>query len=177
MCIDFEWTIPLTGQKKACFPVFDKWMMLMMMMLTPHCWQRSCATWFWARCRSRSRSGTGRTPCAGSGGRRDGAPTQDSPANPWDCGLARDHSPHRSWGRERRAESGRLQPVNHRVSFLKFSREKTLNTHSHTHTNTQHRPVLFECFWFLGEEAEGGSERRCSHTAVILLPSNLSIDD
>lgn len=72
-------------------------------MLTPHCWWRSCVTWFWGTCRSLSLSGTGRTPCADSGGMKGGAPTQDSPANPWDCGLARDHSPHRSWrGLERK---------------------------------------------------------------------------
>lgn len=80
--------------------------MTILLTLTPHCWRRSCATWFWARCRSRSRSGTGRTPCAGSGGRRGGAPTQDSPANPWDCGRARDHSLHRSCERERERERG-----------------------------------------------------------------------
>lgn len=65
-------------------------------MLTPHCWWRSCATWFWGTCHSPSLSGTGRTPCADSGGKKGGAPTQDSPANPWGCGLVRDRSPHRS---------------------------------------------------------------------------------
>lgn len=49
--------------------------------------------------------------------------------------------------------------------------EKILNT------NLQRSSAVFPCFWFLGEEGAGrGRERRCSHTAVTLLPSNLSID-
>lgn len=62
-------------------------------------------TWSWETCRSPSPSGTGRTPGADSGGKKGGAPTQDSPANPWDCGLARARSRHRSW-RVNKKESG-----------------------------------------------------------------------
>lgn len=73
-------------------------------------------TWFWGTCRSRSLSGRGRTPCAGSGGRKDGAPSQDSPASPWGCGLARDHFLNRSLsGKEEETLESR------RVALLRFS--------------------------------------------------------
>lgn len=86
--------------------------------LTPHCWWRSCVTWFWGTCRSLSLSGTGRIPCAGSGEKRGGAPTQDSPANPWDCGLARDHFLNQSCRVREKRESTRVLDEFHFCRFL-----------------------------------------------------------
>lgn len=70
-------------------------------------------------CRSRSLSGTGRTPCADSGGRMGGAPTQDSPANPWDCGLVRDHSLNQSCGI--REETENIIKLNSAICFAATS--------------------------------------------------------
>lgn len=75
-------------------------------------------TWFWATCRSLSLSGTGRIPCAGSGEKRGGAPTQDSPANPWDCGLARDHFLNQSCRVREKRESTRVLDEFHFCRFL-----------------------------------------------------------
>lgn len=75
-------------------------------------------TWFWGMCRSRSLSGRGKTPCAGSGGRKGGAPSQDSPASPWGCGLVRDHFLNRSLS-EKKEES--LLHLSQEGAFAAFS--------------------------------------------------------
>lgn len=68
-------------------------------------------TWSWETCRSPSPSGTGRTPGADSGGKKGGAPIQDSPANPWDCGLARARSRHRSWRVNKKTKAAASHPM------------------------------------------------------------------
>lgn len=59
-------------------------------------------TWSWGTCRSLSLSGREKIPVSDSGGRRDGEPAQDSPANPLGFGQERAHSPHHICGERER---------------------------------------------------------------------------
>lgn len=150
-------------KKHASIPSATSWIQDDGFVLTPHCWWRSCVTWFWGTCHSRSLSGTGRTPCADSGGRKGGAPTQDSPANPWDCGLARDHSPCRSWRGLEGKLGLHLLILNLDVSRCLFYLKATTvsGTISLNTLNTQWSPCSFSVPSFLERKLKAERCDRC----------------